>query len=104
MLQIELIGFLAATPEIREGDSGKFLCFDVGVSRKSASGDSVTTWVRCTKAVMDGGNVAKYMGKGTRVFVRGDLSVTAYMNRNGAAIPTVACRVRDIKLLGNGKE
>lgn len=104
MLKIELIGNLGADAKVVTQNT-TMLTFSVGFSRRLSDGNSDTTWVRCTKHVENsGGNLAQYLTKGTRVYVRGDLSATAYKNENGAAMPSLSCRVQELKLLGNGNK
>lgn len=107
MIRVELIGFLGADAKVAESNGGYFARFDVGISRKASSGDTVTTWVQCTKSVPPSGNLAQYLTKGQQVFVRGTLSATAYISKNGGAIPTLSCRVEELELIGkkdNGRE
>lgn len=104
MLKTELIGYLGADAKVVTQNT-TLLTFNVGVSRRTGEGDNVTTWVRCTKHAEGGGsNIAQYLTKGTRVFVRGDLSATAYTNDNGAAIPSLSCKVQELKPLGNERK
>lgn len=104
MLKTELIGYLGADAKVVTQNT-TLLTFSVGITRRAGNGDNVTTWVRCTKhAEGGGGNIAQYLTKGTRVFVRGDLSATAYTNDNGAAIPSLSCKVQELKLLGNERK
>lgn len=103
MIKIELIGNLGADAKVVTQNT-TLITFNVGVSRRSGDGNKVTTWVRCTKsAESSGGNIAQYLTKGTRVFVRGDLAVTAYENENGAPMPSLSCRVHELKLLGSNE-
>ena len=104
MLKVELIGYLGADAKVVT-QKNTILTFNVGISRRSGDGNNVTTWINCTKFVDNGGgNLTQYMTKGTRVFVRGDLAASAYNNESGAAIPTLSCRVQEIKLLGNERK
>ena len=104
MLKVEFIGYLGDNAKVVT-QRGTMLSFNVGVSRKDGGGDRVTTWVQCTRFVeSSGGNLAQYLVKGTRVFVRGDLAVTAYENRNGAPMPSLACRVQELKLLSDERK
>lgn len=104
MIKTEFIGYLGADAKVVTQNT-TLLTFNVGITRRSGYGDAVTTWMSCTKhAEGNGGNLAQYLTKGTRVFVRGDLAVTAYTNDNGVAIPSLSCRVQELKLLGNERK
>lgn len=102
MLKIEFIGYLGGDAKVATTQTSNILTFDVGVSRRDGAGNKVTTWIKCSKHIdSSGGNVAQYLVKGTRVFVRGDLSVTAYENKNGAPMPSINCRVQELNFAGN---
>ena len=104
MLKTELIGYLGADAKI-VSQQATMLTFSVGISRRQGDGNSVTTWVRCSKHVEgSGGNLAQYLTKGTRVYVRGDLSASVYKNEKGEVVPSLSCRVQELKLLGNGQQ
>lgn len=107
MIKVDIIGYLGADAKVVESNGSYYARFDVGVSRRTSSGDAVTTWVQCTKSVPPSGNLAQYLAKGQQVFVRGTLSATAYISKNGGAIPTLSCRVEELELIGkkdNGRE
>lgn len=104
MLKIEFIGYLGADVKVVT-QNATLLTFNVGISRRTGAGNNVTTWVRCTKqAEGGGGNIAQYLTKGTRVFVRGDLAATVYTNDQGVALPSLSCRVQELKLLGDERK
>lgn len=59
-----------------------------------------TTWVSCLK--YGESQVINYLKKGTRVFIRGELSAKAY-EAGGALQAGINCRVRELQLLGGNR-
>lgn len=74
MLKLQVIGNLGADAEFKSSNGKEFLTFRVADTRKYADADGVvtevTTWVGC---IMDkpSGSLAKFLTKGTKVYVEG---------------------------------
>lgn len=104
MLVLEVIGNLGADAVIREFSGQKFIAFSVAhtESYTNAQGQKQerTTWVSCLKYGESA--VLNYLKKGTRVFVRGELSAKIY-EANGSHQVGVNCKVRELQLLGGTK-
>ncbi len=104
MLAIEVIGNLGADAIIREFSGQKFIAFSVAhtESYTNAQGQKQerTTWVSCLKYGESA--VLNYLKKGTRVFVRGELSAKIY-EANGSPQVGVNCKVKELQLLGGNK-
>ena len=88
MQRIEFIGNLTADPVQRETSSGKVTNFSVEVdrSRKSANGDKITDFFRVSAWNTLGENCFKYLAKGRKVFVEGELSARLYDNDDGKTL------------------
>jgi single-strand DNA-binding protein len=101
MLVLELIGNLGGDAVIKEFSSQKYISFSVAhtESYNDAQGQKHerTTWVSCLKYGESG--VLPYLKKGTRVFVRGDVSTKIY-DSNGTLQVGISCKVRELQLLG----
>ena len=104
MLAVEVIGNLGADATIREFSGQKFIAFSVAhtESYTNAQGQKQerTTWVSCLK--YGESPVINYLKKGTRVFIRGELSAKAY-EAGGALQAGINCRVRELQLLGGNR-
>lgn len=104
MLAVEVIGNLGADAVIREFSGQKFIAFSVAhtESYNNAQGQKQerTTWVSCLKYGESA--VLNYLKKGTRVFVRGELSTKIY-EAGGSPQVGVNCKVKELKLLGGTK-
>lgn len=82
MNQLTIIGGLVRDPESRTTQSGKQVCtFTVGVNRRNDREKSdffrVSAWGEL------GNNCAKYLAKGKKVCVIGQVSVSTYQTQKG---------------------
>ena len=104
MLQIELIGNLGGDATIKEFSGQKYISFSVAHTESFTDGQSQkrerTTWVSCLKYGESG--VINYLKKGTRVFIRGELSAKVF-ETNGTPQVGLNCKVRELQLLGGNK-
>jgi single-strand DNA-binding protein len=104
MLVVEVIGNLGADATIREFSGQKFIAFSVAhtESYTNAQGQKQerTTWVSCLKYGESA--VLNYLKKGTRVFIRGELSTKIY-EAGGSSQVGINCKVRELQLLGGAK-
>lgn len=105
MLQLEAIGNLGADATIREFNGQKFIAFSVAHTEsyndQQGQKHERTTWVSCLK--FGESAVINYLKKGTRVFVRGELSTKIY-TANGTTQVGVNCKVRELQLLGGSNK
>lgn len=82
MLKVEMIGNLGANAEIKEHNGNKYVTFRVAHTEKwndKATGQIVsrTIWASCT-INGDGGNLVQYLTQGTKVFIRGSMTLNVY--------------------------
>lgn len=100
MLVLEAIGNLGADAILKDLNGQKYIAFSVAhtESYKDSQGQrrERTTWVSCLK--YGESPVINYLKKGTRVFVRGELSAKAY-EAGGTVQAGINCRVRELQLL-----
>jgi single-strand DNA-binding protein len=83
MRKIELIGTICKKPEMRTTQTGKDVCsFDIAVYVNHEKSDfyRISAWGK------QGESCYKWLDKGKKVYVRGDLSVSIYEGKNGAKI------------------
>ena len=83
MRKIELIGTVCKKPEMRTTQTGKDVCsFDIAVYVNPDKSDfyRISAWGK------QGESCYKWLDKGKKVYVRGDLSVSIYEGKNGAKI------------------
>ena len=88
MNQIVLIGHLTADPTTRATPNGVTVCsFTVGVTRshKNQNGDRESDFFRVTAWRQQADFCSKYLTKGMKVFVRGELQPSIFEGKDGKA-------------------
>ena len=86
MNSITIIGYITADPEKRTTATGiNATTFTVGVtrSRKNPDGDRESDFFRVTTWRATADYCANYLTKGSRVFVRGELTPRQYQGKDG---------------------
>lgn len=86
MQNINFIGNLTASPETRSTTSGVTVCsFTVAVDRKfkDASGNKTTDFFRVNAWRQLGEMCGRYLDKGRKVYVRGELQARTYEDKKG---------------------
>lgn len=109
LLEIQAIGNIGKDAEVKEFGSKPFIVFNVAVSKKYTDKDGVkkekTTWISCVKHINGGSNsLLQYLKKGTQVFIRGDVNVKGYLDKEGNYQSSLECNVREIRLLSARQE
>ena len=100
MLKAEIIGNLGQDAIIRNYNGKKFISFSIAHSETYTNQDGTrvekTVWISCLK--FGESKILQYLTRGTRVFVRGDLSTNLYQS-NGTTHAGLNCNVGEIQLL-----
>ena len=105
MNRADIIGNLTRDPEVKmvntkNGETPK-CTFTVAVNnrRRGSNEQNGATFFRVTAWGNLGSNCAKYLAKGKRCWVTGEISASAYLNKNGEAACTIDIRAEDIEYL-----
>lgn len=102
---ITLVGNLAAKPELRFTPSGvPVASFSLAVNRTWTDGEGnkkdKTVWFRCTVWRALAENCEKYLDKGSRVLVVGEVEeARPYTDRDGNARASIEINVQTVKFL-----
>jgi len=106
MQRIEFIGNLTADPVQRETSSGKVTNFSVAVdrSRKAANGDKITDFFRVAAWNALGETCFKYLAKGRKVFVEGELNARMYDNEDGKTLLSLDVTAWKVEFLSKAEE
>ena len=86
MIKLELIGYIGKNAEIKSFSTGNFITFPVAVTEKyTANGEKTenTIWVEVIKKDTNN-NLAKFLTKGSKVFISGKPSTKAYISKDTA--------------------
>lgn len=109
MRKCEIIGNLTKKPEMRQTSTGKDVCsFDVAVYVSPDKSDfySVSAWGK------QGESCFKYLDKGKKVYVRGDLSTSIYtshdrphiqLNINASEVEFLSPKEQETATVAKGK-
>lgn len=98
-----IIGNLGRDAEIKTSDAGSNrLVFSVA-DTVGWGENQKTQWVNCTLFGKRADSLIKYMLKGTKVVIFGEVSVREYEDKNGCNRWSLDCVVSDVVLAGKPK-
>lgn len=93
MLQLSLIGTLGHDATEKTINGKNYLAYSVAVSENKN-----TSWVDVMTR-SENGNLKAYLKKGAKVFLQGNLSVSAYTNKAGAPVASITLWSRDLEIV-----
>lgn len=105
MNQVQLVGRLARSPELRYSRTGKAICFlTVAVDGyfDKSKGETVTDFIDVKLWGKTAENVAKYCVKGSLVAIVGRLSSSSF-EKNGQTVYKLEVVGDEVKFLGKPK-
>ena len=103
MLKLEIIGNIGSDAEVKEFGGKKYVSFSVACPEysKDQKGNKTeyTTWVSILW-YGDGGGLLPCLKRGSKVFVRGNLKVKMYTDRNGNQQAAINVSASEVQLCG----
>ena len=93
MLQLSLIGTLGHDATEKTINGKNYLAYSVAVTENKN-----TTWVDVMTR-SDNSNLKAYLKKGAKVYLQGNLSVSTYTNKAGAAMVSITLWSRDLEIV-----
>ena len=105
--KITIVGNLGKDPELRYTPQGDAVCnISVATSEKKRdkAGDmqDVTTWFRITLWRKQAENAAKYLTKGSPVYIEGRLRIEEWADRDGKNRFTLEVQATDMQFISSG--
>jgi single-strand DNA-binding protein len=101
MKDINIIGNVGRTPEVRVSHDGKeYATFSVGVN----VGKDKTDWCDVSVSGKQVDVVRNYVTKGTKILVQGFSNAKAYLSRENKPMATLQIYARNIELLSKKEE
>ena len=97
-----LIGNLTGDPQSRQTPDGKNVCnFSIAVNRRKrdASGNNIADFFRISAWGALGENCQKYLAKGKKVAVTGQVSVHPFLGQDGTAKATIEVFAEEVEFL-----
>ena len=107
---ITIVGNLGADPDIRQTASGTSVAnLNVGVTTyagKDQSGQPInhTEWFRCTVWGAQADNAGKYLTKGSKVLITGEIRTRKWQDQNGNDKYTAELHAKDMQFMGGGAQ
>ena len=99
--KIIAVGNLGKDPELRYTPNGDAVCsFSLAVNQKAKGGEKETTWFKVTLWRKMAENAAKYLTKGTPVYIEGRLNTEAWTDRDGKNQITLEIQATDMQFIG----
>lgn len=102
--KITLVGYLGRDPELKYTPSGDAVCsFSVATTeRRKVNGETVdeTTWFRITAWRRQAEVAAKYLVKGSQVYVDGKLRMQEFTDRDGNKRTSLEVSASDLQFIG----
>lgn len=106
MRRITLIGNLTADAEVKDVGSKKVINFAIGTSEKFKDQQGVVVeksyYYNCSIWRDSNVNVAKYLTKGTKVFIEGTPDIEVYKDKEGNYKGAIKVSVSNLELIGAG--
>lgn len=109
MIKVEVIGNLGADAQLQVMNGNKFVSFrvantDAWTDKQTGEIKKSTQWISCSLNG-DGGALAPYLKKGTKVFIRGNAQFVIFSSAKSRQMEVgVNLYVREIELCGGTKE
>ena len=99
MQKVTIIGNLGTNPEIRITKSGLSVCsFSVAASKKT-NGDDITTWFKVSAFGKLAENCARFLSKGRKVGVVGDITLNTYTTKDGTTKASMEVSADEVDFL-----
>ena len=107
MIKIQAIGHLGKDALVKQVNGKNVINFSVAHTEKYKDSNDVqhekTTWIDCSYWV-DRTTVAKYLIKGTQVYIEGKPEARGFQKADGSTSGSLVVRVLNIQLLGGGQQ
>lgn len=101
--KITAYGHLGRDPELRITPQGNAVCsFTMATTEKGYNGkEDITTWFRITLWGKQAENAAKYLSKGSPVYIEGRLRVEEGKDKDGKDRHTLEVHATDMQFIGS---
>lgn len=93
MLQLSLIGTLGHDATEKTINGKNYLAYSVAVTENKN-----TTWVDVMTR-SENSNLKAYLKKGAKVYLQGNISVSAYTNKAGTSVASITLWSRDLEIV-----
>lgn len=101
--RVILVGNLGRDPELRYTPQGDAVCSFSMATNEKLKGENVSTWFKVTLWRKTAEAAAKYLTKGTPVYIEGRLRVEEYQDREGKTRYSLEVNGTDMQFIGSGQ-
>ena len=103
--KISLVGNLGKDPELRFTPQGHAVCsFTLATNEKRKDAEPITTWWKVTLWRHTAEAAAKYLTKGSQVYIEGRVSIEEWTDRDGKNRYTLDVQATDMQFIGGNSE
>jgi len=103
MNKIILIGNVGQDPTIRNAQGSNVATFSIAVNKRKKDSNGapidVTTWFNCESWNKSAEFAEKFLKKGMKLFVEGELNVEKYIDKDGIERTSIKVRVDRVEIL-----
>lgn len=100
--KVIVVGNLGSDPELRYTPQGVAVCsFNLATNEKH-KGEDITVWFKCTLWRERGEAAAKFLTKGSQVYLEGRLRIEEWTDRDNKNRFTLDLQVSDMQFVGSG--
>lgn len=105
MNKLTIIGNLTRDPELRTTQSGINVCtFTVAVNKRQKGDSNAVDFFRVSAWRQLGENCQRFLAKGRKVCVVGEVSVSTYTTQNGETRANMEVTAQDVEFLSSRME
>lgn len=105
MNKLTIIGNLTRDPELRTTQSGINVCtFTVAVNKRQKGDSNAADFFRVSAWRQLGENCQRFLAKGRKVCVVGEVSVSTYTTQNGETRANMEVTAQDVEFLSSRME
>lgn len=103
MKTLSIIGNVGREPELKTLGQYEVETFSVAVTEK-VKGENVTEWIRVSAFGKLSEIVEKFVHKGSKIYVSGNLNINRYTDKNGTDHTDIGITAEKIELLDSKKK
>lgn len=108
MNKIILIGNVGQDPTIRNAQGANVATYSIAVNKRKKDSNGapidVTTWFNCETWNKGAEFAEKFVKKGMKLFVEGELNVEKYTDKDGIERTSIKVRVERVEILSSLKD
>ena len=102
--KVILVGNLGKDPELRYTPSGDAVCSFTLATNEKVKGETSTTWWKVTLWRKTAEAAAKYLTRGTSVYIEGRVTVEEWTDKEGNNRFTLGVTGTDMQFIGGAKD